>query len=362
MATISSSELKLWVYTGEINSYDPASPNYTITKTPLPGEGNVVFEIAELAKDFIPIYFDGDYATAVLTAWASWQITTTYSDGTTGTKSDTILATHGYGYFEDEINPQLISNPLQQSNTCIYWKSDEKIRVPLYRDTELYSLEFFIGDTSVEKTTYGNAMEYFRADTTEIRADSILYRADLVSRASSTSGEQVQDGMTNVVGVNKIILTTSDNQQINLTINLIEECKNTPYKITFINKFGSLQDIWMFGRRKEQASATRDSYKVNTIESPTTGVYYPTNKSTDRLFDINATKSLTLNTGFVCEDYNEVVQQLLLSENVWIHENNKVFPIVPKDNVVEYKTHLYEKLLNYTINFDYAYSEINLVR
>ena len=362
MATLSNSELKLWVYTGQINSYDPTNPNYTITKTPLPGETSVVFEISELAKDFIPIYFDGDYSTAVLTAWATWIITSTYSDGTTASRSDTILATHGYGYFEDEINPQLSTTPLQQSNTCIYWKHDEKVRVPLYRDRELYSVEFFINDQSVTKLNYGSVIIPLTADNTNYKADNTLFTSDRTSTIELDSSGFQTSGVSSQVGVNKIILTTSDNQNINLDINLIEECKNTPYKITFINKFGALQDIWMFGRRKERANVTRESYKVNTIESPSTGSYYPTYKATDTIHNVQSKKALTLNTGFVCEDYNEVVQQLLLSEHVWIHEDNKVYPVVPKDNVVEYQTNLYEKLLNYTINFDYAYSKINLVR
>lgn len=362
MATLSSSTLKLWVYTGQINSYEPTNPNYTITKTKLPGDDTIVFEIAELAKDFIPIYFDGDYGTSVLTAWATWEITSTYSDGSTSSKSNTILASHGYGYFEDEINPQLIDSPLQQSNTCIYWKYDEKIRVPLYRDRQFYSMEFFIDDESVSYQRFGNVIVPLTADDTYLKADKTLFTADRTSTIALDSSQFQTSGTSPRTGVNRIVLKTSDNQEIELTVNLIEECKNTPYKVTFINKFGALQDIWMFGRRKERANATRESFKVNTIEAPTSGVYYPTYKATDKIHNVGAKKSLTLNTGFVCEDYNEVVQQLLLSEHVWIHENNKVFPVVPKDNVVEYQTNLYEKLLNYTINFDYAYSEINLVR
>jgi len=362
MATLINSELKLWVYTGQINSYDPANPNYTISKNKLSGDETIVFEIAELVKDFVPIYFDGDYGTSVITAWATWTITSTYSDGTVASKSDTILATHGYGYFEDSINPQLSTNPLQQSNTCIYWKFDEKIRIPLYRDRELYSVEFFINDETVTKLSYGSVIDPLTADNTNYKADNTLFKADRTSTIGLDSSEFQTSGIANEVGVNKIIITTSDNKQIELTVNLIDECKNTPYKITFINKFGALQDIWMFGRRKEKANVSRESYKVNTIKSPSTGSYYPTYKATDTIHNIQSKKSLTLNTGFVCEDYNEVIQELLSSEYVWIHEDNKVYPVIPKDNVVEYQTNLYEKLLNYTINFDYAYNEINLVR
>jgi hypothetical protein len=56
------------------------------------------------------------------------------------------------------------------------------------------------------------------------------------------------------------------------------------------------------------------------------------------------------------------MQQMMQSEYVWIHENNKVFPVTPKDSNITYKDERYDKLLNFTVNFEYAYSELNLVR
>lgn len=360
MATLSSAKLELWIYTGTINSYDPANPNYTISKTKLPGEDNIYFEIAELVKDYVTINFTGDYGSATITAWASWSLTNTYDDGTTATKSNTILASHGYGYFEDEINPQLIQ-ALQQTNTCIYWKKGEKVRIPLYRYNEFYNIEFYEGDVLTDQITYNEIYTKLTADTTEITADSTLFTAD-ATHVKSIESDNISGDVVVPLDTTKVKIITIDGEEIELNIYYIEECKNTPYKVTFLNKFGALQDIWMFGRRRERANVSRESFKTSTIQSSASGVIYPLHKSTDKTHNVETNKSLTLNTSFVCEQYNEVVQELLLSEYVWIHEDQQVFPIIPKDNVVEYKTHLYEKLLNYTINFDYAYSEINLVR
>ena len=110
---LASATLKLWIYDGQINSYS-GDPQYTITKTKIPGEATILFEISELIKDYLSISFDGDYGTANLVSWASWQITNTFDDDSTTINYGTRLVTHGYGYFEDEINPQLTS-PLQQS-------------------------------------------------------------------------------------------------------------------------------------------------------------------------------------------------------------------------------------------------------
>ena len=359
MATLASATLKLWIYDGQILSYS-GTPQYTLTKTLIPGEQTILFEISELIKDYVEVSFDGDYGAAKLSSWASWQITNTFDNDSTTINEGTRLVTHGYGYFEDEINPQLTS-PLQQSNTCIYWKKDEKVRVPLYKENELYSIEFFQGTVSLRTQTFGKTVKDLTADTTDYTADTTVIRADATSIMSSTS-TSITSGVNAPLGTDRVVITTEDNQTIILSVTYIEECRNTPYKVTFLNKFGALQDIWFFGRRKESANVTREQYKINTVQSTATSKFYPTYSPTNKTHNVESEKSLVLNTGFLCSDYNEVIQQMMQSEYVWIHEDNKVYPVTPTDNTIDYKDDRYDKLLNFTVRFDYAFSELNSVR
>ena len=50
------------------------------------------------------------------------------------------------------------------------------------------------------------------------------------------------------------------------------------------------------------------------------------------------------------------------SENVWIVENGNSYPVSIKDSSFNYKTHLNDKLVNYTVQFEYAFNSINSVR
>lgn len=359
MATLASATLKLWIYDGLINSYS-GDPEYTITKTIIPGEETILFEISELIKDYVEISFSGNYDKASLSKWASWEITNTFNDSSSTINKGTRLVNHGYGYFEDEINPQLIT-PLQQSNTCIYWKKGEKVRVPLYKENELYSVEFFEGTVSTGILTFGKTITELTADTTDYRADTTLIKADATSLMSSTANG-ITSGINAPINSDTVIIKTEDNRTITLSVTYIDECKNTPYKVTFLNKFGVLQDIWFFGRRKESANVTREQYKINTIQSTATSKFYPTYSPTDKTHNVESEKSLVLNTGFLCSDYNEVIQQMMQSEYVWIHEDNKVYPVTPTDNTIDYKDNRYDKLLNFTVRFDYAFSELNSVR
>lgn len=360
--------LELWVYDGALGSYDSANPNYTITKTKLSSEETILFEISELAKDYINISFDGSYSDANLTSWVSYKVTNVFDTQTNGVDDQsvelgTLLGTHAYGYFEDEINPQL-TTPLQQSNTCIYWKFGEVVRIPLYSGQSLYDVEWYENDNLVGANVFGDNLIKITADTTDFRADhsNITQLSADTTHKGNLKEQEYSVSSLSPLGANKAIVRTRDNKTVTVDVHYIDECKNTPYKVTFLNKFGVLQDIWFFGKRTEKANVSRESFRVNTIQSTSASTFYPTYGHTDKTHNVESKKALTLNTGFICEDYNEVVQQLLQSEFVWIHENNKVFPVTPTENSVQYKTKLYEKLINFTLNFDYGYSELNSVR
>ena len=81
-----------------------------------------------------------------------------------------------------------------------------------------------------------------------------------------------------------------------------------------------------------------------------------------KTFNVNAKESLTLNTGFYPEDYNEVFKQMMLSERIWIEYDNKTLPVKVTSNDFSFRTRLNDKLINYTIQIEFAYDKINTVR
>ena len=162
--------------------------------------------------------------------------------------------------------------------------------------------------------------------------------------------------------IDKIIVTRHTGANETILVENIEECKYTPYKISYLNKYGVVQDLWFFKRRDERVNISKDQYLENTLTESTSGASYSLNEAAKIPTNIKATKGLTLNTGFVSEDLNEVIQQLLLTERAWIHENSQVYPVIPQTSQLEYKTSLNDKLINFTIDFEYAYNEINLIK
>lgn len=56
------------------------------------------------------------------------------------------------------------------------------------------------------------------------------------------------------------------------------------------------------------------------------------------------------------------MRQLFQSEDIWIRDENKTLPVVVKDSSFTYKTSLNDKLVNYTVQFEFAFDGINNIR
>ena len=73
-----------------------------------------------------------------------------------------------------------------------------------------------------------------------------------------------------------------------------------------------------------------------------------------------------MNTGYLNDDYNQVIEELLLSEQVYYTQITDtaevVIPIIPVTKSVTYLTQLNDKLINYTIEFENAFDKINNIR
>ena len=144
-------------------------------------------------------------------------------------------------------------------------------------------------------------------------------------------------------------------------INIHEQCepKYSPNKVTFINKFGVQQDLFFFKKSVEKMMTKRENYKSYNISN---GIFSRT-EHTSRDYNVTSNESISLSSGFVPESYNEVFKQLLLSERVWItNEDNLTYPVNIKTSNITYKTHLNDKLIEYTIDFEKSYNTINSIR
>tara|TARA_R110000803_G_scaffold4201_9_gene14405 strand:+ start:804 stop:1907 length:1104 start_codon:yes stop_codon:yes gene_type:complete len=366
--TLADATLNLYIYTGAFGNR-PLNPQYTLTKKVSSPEQLLVFEISELVKDYIDVEFNGDYQSIKQNAWIEYDVSRVFSDGTTDVKSHKAIGLLGYGDFEDGINPEL-SNDVLISNDVIFIKSGEQAYIPIYTSVNsdgIFKVEYFNGNTLLDSISYGGSVTRFTIDTEEIRVseNKAPFTTDLMStREGGSQGFSQQSTVAQFS--TKFKLTRQDGTTRDIEIREIEECKQTPYKMSFMNKFGAIQDLWFFKRRDDSFQIQREDYKRSILKTNSTaqseGIRYNSFDHSRKALDIRATKSLKLNTGYITEDHNEVIRQLMVTEYCWIHEEGEVRPVVPKTQSFNIKTQLNEKLINFTIEFEYANNYIQDIR
>ena len=148
-----------------------------------------------------------------------------------------------------------------------------------------------------------------------------------------------------------------------INVETLQECKYEPKKVTFVNKFGALQDMYFFKKSVERMNVEKESYKSNILDS---NMSYSRSNHVYRDFNVSAKESVTLSSGFLSEEYNEVFKQMMLSEKVWVtnitEDGEQVLPINVKTSDITYKTSLNDKLVEYTIEFDKSFDTINNIR
>jgi hypothetical protein len=148
--------------------------------------------------------------------------------------------------------------------------------------------------------------------------------------------------------------------EIIATYKIICEPKYTPYQIAFINRFGVADFITFFKRSDERGNFTQDTYQKSIYNDGFTTPSLEVGKYTS--FNVNSRNSLTLNTGFVDQDYDETIKDILMSEYVAVLDGSNWVSVQPERGSIEYQKHINQKLINYTLTFNYAFDERSLVR
>lgn len=336
---LATATLDIEIYTGNETTGYSGTPQYSLSKKIILNTTKISFEISELIRDYLDITFEGDYESSA-EQFCKWVRTTlTAFDGNGIQLSQAIstdLAFESYGYFEDGANYSFEYEGLLMSNSEMFIESGDEIKIPIQTDRTV-TVRFYDSDNGLLNTE-----TFSLSDQSQ---DKVVYASYTDDQAAKATIQYTGD---------------SGSETSTIKITQLSECKFTPYKTTFINKFGVLQDLYFFKKSVEKMTTKRESYKANILASNNT---YNTYNHTKRDFNIEANESVSLSSGFVNESYNEVFKQLMLSEKVWItNANNQVYPINIKTSNITYKTSVNDRLVEYTIEFDNSYNVLNDIR
>mgnify|MGYP005620266897 CR=1 FL=1 len=416
LIAVASSTTEVFIWNGAVGTL-PA-PAYTIRKTPIGNSNLIVLDLAQLVNDYIEVTYDGTYSTDTYYLFAS----TTFFDaanvqiGAVVELPEKYAFSKGFGYFNEGVNPSVKSNNIGTSTTYrettfgmfsreIQVPQSEPIQIPIIVTkpnagaTTSVEVNFYTGEriglgdpTGLAKTVivtndgtssdqyiqYVDNIDPTTQPQTEAQWD------DFVKDDQQGELESVTDNPTRTVfwcpennHPTTWIRTKLNSEVEYLKVNYLVKDKFMPYKITFINSFGALENFWMMGAEKESLAVNGDTFKRNLLQIPTGIVGNDPSYNVDAhqyvTFGEQGRKSYTLNTGFIPEEQNETLTELFLSQKIWvtkwqsIEDREKsipldIEPVVLKSKQLAYKTHLQEKVIDYKIEFQSAHDEVNQVR
>ena len=284
-------------------------------------------------------------------------ITSIDSDTQLNVKQDIFDSGEDYSVADtNNFTPQLL-----QSNTIIYFKKGRDIIFPVFVEAEGSAS---VGDDG-ESTVYWNLTEEFwnlyNANWGDIDSDISIGNTnvsqDKIGYIRIANTNALSDGDTIVVSTAKVNYV----QTKTITLREICEPKYDFLEVIFYNKYGALQILPFHKKSTESIKINPESYKRNLMDfvnDPT----YSKEKHQIRQFHVTGKESIQINTGFIDESYNEVMKQLMLSEQTWIYDGTEVKPITLNTKSLQYKTSVNDKLINYTIDFEYSFNKINDIR
>jgi len=278
---------------------------YTILKNAT--SNRTVFEISTLAKDYYSSGYGGSTGSTFDTVAISYVITTyTGLNGTgTGTAQSAVTHTGFYGYSE-------------------FWGG---VNQDLDGDDE-------------ELTNTGNTRIIYLPDNTASFAWDM--------NSGSTSKTTISTSATSV---------TSASGNYTWTIERVCSAKYSPIQMRFINHKGAPQDQYFFLKTVESVNTKSETFKRNIFTYSSSN--YDTKSHQTQTFNKNGKKRFTLNTDYIAEAYNAVIEDIMLSEYVWIFIGNVLHPVTVVTSSLTKKTSLNDKLIQYTLEVEDANDIIN---
>jgi len=331
---------------------EPASATYTLSKKiASASQTKNIYNISNYAKEFINNTTSsyGGLITEVTDDWVYVKVKR-YKETTAGSytllNTYTYVATNGYTDYQDGFNEQI---------------NDTFIPATLYQQNKIYkffyddipSIYFFIDYTN-DADEY--LVRYSNFDASPITSDETILNGDtetqyLFSIPISLGGVDYADGNKLEIVKNDVVIAT-------YIFKTECEIKYSPIRIEYVNKYGGWDFIMFFKARTENWEVKNKEYQLlpNDLD-------YNIFRGQSKAFNYEARQSIKVNTGWLDESYNELIKDLMVSETILLKDtiDASLKPVKLKTMTTDLKTSLQDKMINYQIDFEYNYNQINNV-
>jgi hypothetical protein len=311
------------------------SPQYTLSKLiPASNDVETLYDISPYIREYISFTLPSEPTTSVTNPTnerVNVRVKRYKLVGSTYTLLNTTdyIAFDGYTYYETGYNYDLGDYGLDEGN-YYYWEGDGyagQIRA-------ITGASFTAKYTSFHPTP----------TVTSVAISSGTYDIARVLSANLSVGNKVE------------ILNSSLAVQKTYYFYPQDECKYTPVRIDFINRYGAWQTEYFFKLSNDTFSFENTEYNLLQTNS----YNYSFNEGQRKTFNTNGKKSIKVNTGWVAETWNETLKQIMLSERILILDGSYL-PVKINTKSTELFKHINTKQINYSLEFEFTYDVINSV-
>lgn len=347
---------KIEIFIWNAGDAEPATPTYTLSKPiPTANQRDTSYNVSNFVKEFIDnikaTYVDYYTGAENVDEWCIFRIKSYWLN--TSSVYEILEDEYYYGingftnYSDGNQNP---------SETKISLLTNTNINKYYYKQTtypnDLIQYVNLLIDKTTTNTTIVN-IKYERIDGTVYNSNSnILVGNSGVFNIKIPISLVKNDA--NFINGCKVTITytpASGSPIINIFYTYpICEAKYTPALCDFVNRYGGWETLTFFKAQTNNITTKSDEYKLMPKE-----VNYNISRGQSKSFNFKGSQNVTLNTGWVDENYSEFITDLLLSETILLDSQ----PVTLKTQTSELKTKLKNRMINYTIEFEYNFNLIN---
>jgi hypothetical protein len=350
-----------------------SEPDYTLVKFPNTSYvgifdfsriiNSTLSDLAEVNRSNVKYYAADFY----------WQFKNNAGQFITGShlKSATYKALDGYGIFQEPIGQQITAK-------SDFWPimTDGPSQQTFIRDTTGW-MTCFVGTTNGLQAT---RMQYTSGNLTQFYnlSGSLLssQQTDIFPISTGCTDFPLPDNVTEFT-----VRPYAINAPIGAPITFKEVCneKYPNIRIKWKNRFGQFDylNFNMINRQGFQSTKRTYSPQLGTWEG--TSLTYGNADSSTLNYISDSSQTLSVNTDYISEDYNDILKQLLVADEIyWVYGdalggiggfNNGysdgfnggiggelVRPITIRTDSIVFKTGVVDKLIQYQFDFDWGQS------
>ncbi len=379
-------QFEIYIWQGSRSSR-PASPEYTLFRDVFAGT-DVSFDIAPMVQEYLSNAYENLNGTTVTYApdgsvvWVQIDYNVSYYNKSnpptisndTGS-TDIFEASNGYHIFIEAANKE-VNKGFASVNAVKYIKDSGNEVVPVYLGKwgEGYDIYWAYKDRVIADggtVEGGSACANIGLYQVEYLGDS-GYNVDLPITEAQLQGLQAEErvmllpcGVTNLTAwldsvgepliyVNYYDLNLKDKDGTVLDTRRFYptcESKYSPSVMQFVNKNGVWESVTFFKRSNSTISTTTSEYRKSLGSSGSSGFTYDTTAHKYQRINTNGRKQFTLNTGWVGEDYDAIMEQMLMSERVMLDG----LPVNVTTNSLNLQKSVNDKMINYIIEVEEAF-------